>query len=105
MAVDARTTRSIAAQRGGWGRGVRFRSLGSQAGAVAVVALIIFYFAHKASWSLQASPSAPQRDRLALLDGPIVSASSRPEPGRAAFLRYSTGNFSYLPVRAVLGGE
>ncbi len=50
MAVDARGSRSIsAAERASWWRDERFRSLGYQVGAVVVVGLIVFYFAHNAS--------------------------------------------------------
>lgn len=50
MAVDARGSRSIsAAERASWWRDERFRSLAYQVGAVVVVGLIIFYFAHNAS--------------------------------------------------------
>lgn len=50
MAVDIRRATSIAAAQGGsWWRDERVRSIGSQVGAVAVVALIGFYFTHNAS--------------------------------------------------------
>jgi len=50
MAVDTgRATSIAAAQDRSWWRDERVRSIGSQVGAVAVIALIIFYFAHNAS--------------------------------------------------------